>query len=70
MQITYKGINFDAEYYHQPEQKEDRETEYLPESIILEELNHYGDDFYDFLTEEQVTEIEKLIMQELNEYHG
>ena len=70
MQITYKGIKFDVEYRYHPEQKEDRETEYLPESVTLDELNHYSDDFYDFLTEDEVIQIEIMIMKELNEYHG
>ncbi len=66
MTIEYDNKKFLAGYDYQPEQKQDLETEPLPENVDLESLELHGEDIYDMISEESATKIEKLILKEIN----
>ena len=65
--VKYKGIIFDVEYSHQPEEVESWGHHgghpHIHESVEIEEIKHAGESFLEIL-ENDFEAIEKLILKE------
>jgi hypothetical protein len=60
--IEYRGIEFSVEWEYSPAEPRTNDDPGYPERAEIIRITHKGTSFYDFLTDDDLIEIEKILL--------